>query len=90
VLFKVAQKTILKMCIFSIFAFESGSKNVVDTPLIVTLNGILTSNINNNISMTFQAGDCSISVKITIGSSNATTDTVVQVDIFYVLSYLNK
>lgn len=67
--------------IFPIFAFESGSKNVVDTPLIVTLNGILTSNINNNISMTFQAGDC-ISVKITIGSSNATTDTVVQVDIF--------
>ncbi|AJH71611.1 hypothetical protein DJ86_5355 [Bacillus cereus ATCC 4342] len=88
-LFKVAQKTILKMCNFPIFAFESGSKNVVDTPLIVTLNGILTSNINNNISMTFQAGDC-ISVKITIGSSNATTDTVVQVDIFYVLSYLNK
>lgn len=31
--------------------------------------------------MTFQAGDC-ISLKVTTGSSNATTDNVVQVDIF--------
>ncbi len=31
--------------------------------------------------MTFQAGD-RISLKVTAGISNATTDTVVQVDIF--------
>lgn len=31
--------------------------------------------------MTFQAGD-RISLKVTAGSSNTTTDTIVQVDIF--------
>ena len=37
--------------------------------------------INNDISVTFLAGD-RISLKVTTGGANATTDTVAQVEIF--------
>ncbi|MEN1936461.1 hypothetical protein AAIE21_12875 [Paenibacillus sp. 102] len=56
-------------------------KNGVDTSLIVSLTGAQTSNINNNVSVTFQAGD-SISLRVTAATGSATTDTVIQVDIF--------
>lgn len=56
-------------------------KNGVDSPLTVSLTGAQTSNINNNVSVTFQAGD-SISLKITAATLSTTTDTVIQVDIF--------
>ncbi|MGN4267819.1 hypothetical protein ACTFNM_01915 [Bacillus cereus group sp. BCN115] len=56
-------------------------KNGVDTPLVVSLTGAQTSNITNNISTTFQAGD-SISLKVTVSTLSAITDTVIQVDIF--------
>lgn len=56
-------------------------KNGVDTPLVVSLTGAQTSNITNNISTTFQAGD-SISLKVTVSTLSAIADTVIQVDIF--------
>ncbi|MDZ5480321.1 hypothetical protein [Bacillus thuringiensis] len=56
-------------------------KNGVDTPLTVTLNGAQTSNINNNVSVTFQAGD-SISLKVTAANGSTTADTIIQVDVF--------
>ncbi|TEA45020.1 hypothetical protein EZE46_29815 [Bacillus sp. BH2] len=56
-------------------------KNGVDTPLAVSLTGAQTSNITNNISTTFQAGD-SISLKITVSTLSTIADTVIQVDIF--------
>ncbi|PHE53503.1 hypothetical protein COF68_33935, partial [Bacillus toyonensis] len=56
-------------------------KNGVDTPLTVSLTGTQTSNINNDISVTFLAGD-RISLKVTTGGANTTTDTVAQVEIF--------
>lgn len=56
-------------------------KNGVDTPLTVPLTGAQTSNINNNVSVTFQAGD-SISLKAIASTGSTTTDTVIQVDIF--------
>ncbi|MCI0767851.1 hypothetical protein [Bacillus sp. TL12] len=56
-------------------------KNGVDTPLTVSLTGAQTSNINNNGSVTFQAGD-SISLKVTTATGSTTTDTVIQADIF--------
>lgn len=56
-------------------------KNGVDTPLAVSLTGAQTSNITNNISTTFQAGD-SISLKITVSTLRTIADTVIQVYIF--------
>ncbi|MEI4801744.1 hypothetical protein WAZ07_10465 [Bacillus sp. FJAT-51639] len=56
-------------------------KNGVDTPLTVSLTGAQTSNINNNVSVTFQAGD-SISLKLTASTGSNITDTVIQVDVF--------
>jgi hypothetical protein len=56
-------------------------KNGVDTPLTVSLTGAQTSNINNNVSVTFQAGD-NISLKVVTAPLSAITDTVIQVSIF--------
>ena len=56
-------------------------KNGIDTPLTVSLNGTQISNINNNVSVSFQAGD-SLSLKVTTSSGTAVSDTVVQVDVF--------
>ncbi|EEM74061.1 hypothetical protein bthur0010_59910 [Bacillus thuringiensis serovar pondicheriensis BGSC 4BA1] len=53
----------------------------MDTPLAVSLTGAQTSNITNNISTTFQAGD-SISLKVTVSTLSTIADTVIQVDIF--------
>ncbi|MGE7904737.1 hypothetical protein ACQKNS_10125 [Peribacillus sp. NPDC094092] len=56
-------------------------KNGVDTPLTVSLSGSQTSNINNNVSVSFQAGD-NLSLKVTTSSGTAVSDTVLQVDVF--------
>lgn len=56
-------------------------KNGVDTALTVSLTGAQTTNMNSNTSVTFQTGD-SISLKVVGGVTTATTDSVVQVDLF--------
>lgn len=56
-------------------------KNGIDTPLTVSLTGSQTSTINNNVSVSFQAGD-SLSLKVTTSSGTAVSDTVLQVDVF--------
>lgn len=56
-------------------------KNGVDTGLTVTLTGSQTSNVNSTTSVNFAAGD-TISLKVVTGGGTATTDTVIQVDIF--------
>lgn len=56
-------------------------KNGIDTPLTVSLTGTQTNNINNNSSVSFQAGD-SLSLKVTTSAGTSVTDTVIQVDIF--------
>jgi hypothetical protein len=56
-------------------------KNGVDTVLTVSLTGSQTSNINSTNAITFQAGD-TISLKVVTGSGTATTDSVIQVDVF--------
>lgn len=55
-------------------------KNGLDTPLTVSMTGTQTSNINEDVSVNFEAGD-SISLKVTISLLSTTTDTVVQVEI---------
>lgn len=56
-------------------------KNGIDTPLTVSLTGSQTSTINNNVSVSFQAGD-NPSLKVTTSSGTAVSDTVLQVDVF--------
>ncbi|MED4687593.1 hypothetical protein P9593_02435 [Peribacillus frigoritolerans] len=56
-------------------------KNGIDTPLTVSLTGSQTSTINNNVSVSFQAGD-NLSLKVTTNSGTAVSDTVLQVDVF--------
>ncbi|MED3995544.1 hypothetical protein P4647_12895 [Peribacillus frigoritolerans] len=56
-------------------------KNGIDTPLTVSLTGSQTSTINNNVSVSFQAGD-NLSLKVTTSSGSAVSDTVLQVDVF--------
>ncbi|RAS85575.1 hypothetical protein A4U60_09300 [Priestia endophytica] len=56
-------------------------RNGVNTPLTISMTGTQTSNINNNNSVTFQAGD-SLSLGVTTGGNTNTTDTVIQVYIF--------
>ncbi|MCM3546883.1 hypothetical protein [Priestia megaterium] len=56
-------------------------RNGIDTPLTVSLTGAQTNNINNNNSVSFQAGD-SLSLKVTTSAGTSVTDTVIQVDIF--------
>ncbi|MGE7184197.1 hypothetical protein ACQKKK_09375 [Peribacillus sp. NPDC006672] len=56
-------------------------KNGVNTPLTLSITGTQTAGINNNVSVTFQAGD-SLSLEVTTGGVTNTTDSVIQVDIF--------
>ena len=56
-------------------------KNSVNTPLTISMTGTQTSTINNNTSVTFQAGD-NLSLGVTTGGNTNTTDTVIQIDIF--------
>ncbi|MEK3886682.1 hypothetical protein [Bacillus sp. FSL K6-3431] len=56
-------------------------KNGIDTPLTVSLTGTQISNNNNNVSVSFQAGD-SLSLKVTTSAGTAISDTVIQVDVF--------
>ncbi|WP_342602885.1 hypothetical protein [Peribacillus sp. FSL E2-0159] len=56
-------------------------KNGIDTPLTVSLTGSQTSTINNNVSVSFQAGD-NLSLKVTTSAGTAVSDTVLQVDVF--------
>jgi hypothetical protein len=56
-------------------------KNGVSTGLTVTLTGTQTSNTNNSVSVTFNAGD-TISLKVVTGSTTSTANIVVQVDLY--------
>jgi hypothetical protein len=56
-------------------------KNGIDTPLTVSLTGSQTSTINNNVSVSFQAGD-NLSLKVTTSAGSSVSDTVLQVDVF--------
>ncbi|MEH7595541.1 hypothetical protein [Bacillus toyonensis] len=86
---RLGQKAVIKSLAIQALTGPGGTntvtltirKNGVDTPLTVSLTGTQTSNINNDISVTFLAGD-RISLKVTTGGANTTTDTVAQVEIF--------
>lgn len=89
VFIRISQKCIIKSLSIRSLTGPGGSivdtwvvrKNGVNTPLTISLTGTQTSNINNNSSVTFQAGD-SLSLAVTTGGNSGTTDTVVQVDIY--------
>ncbi|PHC50865.1 hypothetical protein COF54_22445 [Bacillus toyonensis] len=86
---RLGQKAVIKSLAIQALTGPGGTntvtltirKNGVDTPLTVSLTGTQTSNVNNDISVTFLAGD-RISLKVTTGGASATTDTVAQVEIF--------
>lgn len=89
VFIRLSQKCIIKSLSIRSLTGPGGSvtdtwvvrKNGVNTPLTISLTGTQTSNINNNNSVTFQAGD-SLSVAVLTGGNTGTTDSVVQVDIY--------
>ena len=56
-------------------------KNGVDTAMTVTLTGAQTSNIRDDVSVTFAAGD-DLSIRVQTGSGTNTQDVVVQVELF--------
>ena len=86
---RVSQKSLLRAIFVRAVVGPGGAivdtfivrKNGVDTAMTVTLTGAQTSNIRDNVSVTFAAGD-DISIRVQTGAGTATQDVVVQIELF--------